>query len=92
MNDSYIGVLTPCGLRALYPESEHIVRFLRRRAYRKVPYAGLVWVVLSTESVERIRYELELGESMLALRTMVASALFSGAILPQHQPDEAGAA
>ena len=92
MNRSYVGIVSLAGLQALYPEEDHVVRFLKRRAFRRRPNAGLMWAVLSEENVQRIRDELGIGEPMSALLTLQTEALFCGSILPSSDVDESGAA
>ena len=80
---SYVGIVTTRGLQAFYCENDHIVRFLNRRLYRHKPYAGLCyWAVMPDETANQVERQLELGEYVLALRTLQTHALHYGSILP----------
>ena len=82
MNRSYVGIVTLRGLEAIYPENEHVIRFLHRRVFRKRPYGGLCWAVLSDEVLDCVERQLAVGEHRLAFWTLQAHADFGGSILP----------
>lgn len=83
MNRSYVGIITHRGLQAIYHENDHVVRFLNRRLYRRRPYGGLCcWAVMPDETADQVERQMELGENLLALRTMQTHALHFGSILP----------
>ena len=88
MNRSYIGIVTTSGLQAIYRETDHVMRFLHRRLYRKRPYDGVCcWAVMSVEAAERIERQTKLGETQLALRALQENSIHFGSILPATDDD-----
>ena len=83
MNRSYIGIVTAQGLQAIYHESDHLVRFLNRRLYRKRPFGGLCyWAVMPDDVVPQIELQIRHGESQEALKSLQEYADFLGPIPP----------
>ena len=83
MNRAYVGIVTRRGLEAIFPENDHVVRFLHRRVYRRRPFAGVCcWAVLSDEMTDQIEWHLEFGENLLALQTLLSEAVQYGSIPP----------
>ena len=88
MNRSYVGVVTAQGLQAIYQESDHLLRFLNRRLYRKQPFLGLCcWAVMAEEFADQIERQTKVGDSQSALRAFQENAIHFGSILPSERED-----
>ena len=79
---SYIGIVTHRGLRALYRENDHVVRFLSRRLARGKCPGGLVWAVLDDDAAQFVEVLLALGEMHAALGSLEAHADYYGPVIP----------
>lgn len=86
MRKSYIGILDRSGLTVLLPETEHVDRFLARRASRE---NGLCfWAVIDDSVANSIRTELSIGQKQNAARLLQLLAFDYGSLLPlQIVPD-----
>ena len=85
MVKSYVGTITRKGLESLFPENDHIVRFLVRRAYRiRPPSALCYWAVMPDSAAAHIARQLSCGDHGPALVTLHASAVGLGTMLPEE--------
>ena len=85
MFKSYVGIITREGVESLFPENDHIVRFLVRRAYRTQPPKGLCyWAVMPDSAADHITRQLSWGDHGPALVTLHASAVGLGTMLPEE--------
>jgi hypothetical protein len=83
MNRSYVGIVTAQGLQAIYRESDHLVRFLHRRLYRKRPFTGFCyWAVMPDDRVGQIELQINQGDGQAALKSLQECADYLGPILP----------
>jgi len=83
MNRSYVGIVTASGLQAIYIESDHLLRFLDRRIYRKQPYEGLCcWAVMPEEAARQIEHQTRMGQNQHALAALQEHSIYCGSILP----------
>ncbi len=78
MNRSYVGVVTPRGLQAIYRESDDLVESLNRK--RLDNSQGLCWAVLPDEAVFQVTRELFAGENELAWKTLQTESVHCGSI------------
>ena len=83
MNRSYLGVVNRCGLEALFQENDHVVRFLHRRVYRsRGSNAACYWAVMDDPTARVIEFQISMGESAQAWRTLQQYAFDYGVSLP----------
>ena len=83
MQHGYVGIVTRRGLEGLYPESEHVVRFLDRRVYGRQPYFGCCfWAVLGSDIAERIQWDIERADFWSAMSSLELNAIHYGPIMP----------
>ncbi len=88
MRKSYIGILDRSGLSELLPETEHVDRFLLRRASRENTVC--FWAVMDDSVAQSIRTELSFGQHQNAARLLQLLATDYGAILPQDAIEVVG--
>ena len=85
---SYVGIISRHGLESFFPENDHIVRFLVRRAYRRQPPEALCyWAVMPDSTADDIQWQLSCGDRERALATLHASAVGLGTMLPYDRDD-----
>ena len=83
MLGAYVGIITSRGLEAFFPEHDHVVRFLTRRAYRGGKCRALCcWAVLADVAAHEVQIDLTLGNLEAALATLNRAALELGTIIP----------
>ena len=88
MYQSYVGIISRHGLESFFPENDHIVRFLVRRAYRRQPLESLCyWAVMPDSTADDIQWQLSCGDRERALVTLHASAVALGTMLPCDRDD-----
>lgn len=59
MLQSYVGIISQCGLEVFCSENRHTVQFLRRRAARNPNHRVCFWSVVPDEAVQLIHAALE---------------------------------
>jgi hypothetical protein len=91
MLNAYLGIASPAGLHALFPEHEESLVFLLRRLKRRARQreCGL-WFVLPEDAADEVRRLLDAGERADALRWSQLFAHDFGIVtadsLPRHRP------
>ena len=88
MVNSYVGIITSRGLESLYPETEHAVPFLARRAHRGGPTEAVCyWAVLQDSVAAEVERQLRGRHHEDALVTLRALAEHFGTIPPPPAED-----
>jgi hypothetical protein len=90
MNQSYLAIVTPHGLQAIFRESDQVWRSIRRRIYHdRRPSELCCWAVMPDELMQQIELQISDGESEEALQALQEYAAFLGPILPSSDIPEA---
>ena len=88
MVNCYVGIISCKGLESLFPETEHAVPFLLRRAYRRQPTEALCyWAVMQDTAAREVQCRLERRRHEEALFTLRTLAADFGTILPPSFED-----
>ena len=83
MHRNYIGIITPHGLEALYPESDDILRFLQRRLARRTTNPAICyWFDIDEQAATELTRHLRQGYTREALQELQAHVRFGGPMLP----------
>ena len=88
MVSCYVGIISRRGLESLWPETEHAVLFLLRRAYRRQPTEAVCyWAVMQDTAARHVQRQIHWQchrEALFTLRTVAADF---GTILPASFED-----
>lgn len=85
MLKSYVGIVSHRGLDAFFPENDHVLSFLIRRAYRSGQSdAVCFWAVMQEAIGFSIQHLLENGRPDDALLTLQYLATEIGTVCPQE--------
>lgn len=89
MLKSYVGIVSEQGLELFYPENDHVIPFLMRRAYRP-GRANTVcfWSVMRESVACAIQYLLQAGETDQAWSLLQSLATDVGVFSPQENEGE----
>lgn len=80
---SFVGIASYYGLQSFFPEHEHVVRFLLKRASRDPTGRNICyWAVISERAALEVRRHLILGNRLAALTLLDRTAFDIGPILP----------
>ena len=89
MTNSYVGIISPCGLETLVPETEHAASFLLRRLAHSRPNKAIVfWAVVDEQAAGDIADHVRCGQFDEAFRQLNARALDLGTLLPPTQEED----
>ena len=84
----YVGTISRRGLESLFPETEHAVPFLVRRAYRRRPTEAVCyWAVLPDAAARDVQRQLQWHDHEEALATLCGQASYFGTIPPSASED-----
>ena len=85
MLKSYVGIVSRRGLEAFFPENDHVLRFLIRRAYRSYQIDTVCfWAVLQDSIGNAIEQLLECGRPADALLALQHLATEIGTVYPDE--------
>ncbi len=89
MLKSYVGIASQHGIESFYPEGPHVIRFLKRRAYR-TPWAQEVcfWAVVQDSiatSVEQLVACRQRQEALFLLQSLAAEV---GTVCPDEPQEQ----
>lgn len=84
----YVGTISRRGLESLFPETEHAMPFLTRRAYRRRPTESVCyWAVLPDTVARDVQRQLQWQHHEEALATLYGQAAYFGTIPPSASED-----
>ncbi|MHC4880785.1 MAG: hypothetical protein ACYTGL_30390 [Planctomycetota bacterium] len=83
MKTSFVGIASPSGLELMVPESDHVIRFLMRRAYRsKRTGAVCFWAIMDEAIAITVTDLLHSGRPEHALLVIQMLAVETGSFCP----------
>lgn len=80
----YVGTATRHGLQSFFPENDHTLRFLMRRAYCSHPNAVCFWAVVQDSIASIIEHLLNCGQHEEALLLLQSVAAELGTVCPDE--------
>ena len=90
MLSSFVGTISRRGLESLYPETEHAVPFLIRRAYRSSPTREICyWAVMQDAVALQVQHQLVCERREDAFLILRALADYFGTISSDQMDDDA---